>query len=96
MGNDLTEALGDVLSRYARFNLWIEREGKRALDAKELLVRAAALESITAKLYQAWNTYRAQYEETGRKVGGAQDERRELADTLRATVADLEALQFTE
>lgn len=95
MGNDLVEALGNVLSRYAKFNLWIQGEGKRVLDAKELLERAAALERVTATLYEAWNTYRIRYEGNGRKLGTAQDERRELGETLRAAVAALEELHLT-
>lgn len=93
LGNESLRLVGELLAKYAEFNAWVSAEGKRLLEASELLARAGALDTLTARAYQAWDAYRTRYEAEGRRAGAAEEERLALIDTLRSTAAELDALR---
>ncbi|OQD52152.1 hypothetical protein BM536_034560 [Streptomyces phaeoluteigriseus] len=93
LGNASVSLVGEVLTQYSEFNAWVATEGKRTLDARELLARAGALDTLTARAYEAWTAFRTRYEAEGRKVGAAEEERLALNATLRSIAAELEALR---
>jgi hypothetical protein len=96
IGNVHIRLLGGLTSEYAEFNLWVPIEGKRLLSARQLLECSSALEEMVRRVYEAWDSYRGQYEAEGARANSASMESRRLLGVLESSIAELAELRRIE
>jgi hypothetical protein len=92
VGNDVLEAVGDMLSRYAALNGWIATVGAGKLGFEGMSRVATEISFVARDVYLAWQAFRTVFEPV-RRVGVGVDERSALLHTLQEGATRLHQLR---
>jgi hypothetical protein len=92
VGNDVLEAVGHVLSKYAALNGWIATTGAGELGFEGMSRVAAEISFVSRDIYLAWLAFRSVFEPE-RRVGVGEDQRSALLHALREGAARLDQLR---